>query len=145
VTGALVHDVLDGALPDAYEDVDAIYTEPPWPGQVPAWNALVARIVAEATRLDVPLVMALPFMRPVGLPEPYERARGMLLHYGVPCTFWSYGIRTGGGPSSRVLGELAERFDCLGDPCCGTGTTGRVAEEHGKRSVLSDIRPRGEA
>jgi hypothetical protein len=38
-----------------------------------------------------------------------------------------------------VLDELATRFDCIGDFCCGYGRAGRVFAKHGKRFVMSDL------
>jgi hypothetical protein len=43
--------------------------------------------------------------------------------------------------AAAVLHEMADRFACVGDYCCGYGTAGRIFAQHGKRFVMSDFNP----
>jgi hypothetical protein len=40
-----------------------------------------------------------------------------------------------------MLHAIAQRYDTVGDPCCGYGRAGRFFLRAGKRAVLSDFDP----
>lgn len=61
---------------------------------------------------------------------------------GVPCQAKVYNFtieNLKGMDESEVLTEMAKRYNCVGDPFCGYGFSGRVFSYYGKRSVLSDF------
>ena len=43
------------------------------------------------------------------------------------------------GSTTSLIQALARRYDCVGDPACGYGNTGRLFAAAGKRYVMSDI------
>ena len=48
---------------------------------------------------------------------------------------------TDAGDASKIPGELAARYSCIGDFCCGYGRTAKRFNEAGKRFVVSDYNP----
>jgi hypothetical protein len=145
---AFVHDIRSG-LPAAYEACDVLYSEIPWPagfvvfeqraGKAPGASfktfvKAVRDIVQSEHRLTV-LLVGQAALR--GLPVPEQRM-DIKLNGGL-ATVVTYHDQIPAFPDSySLLHWLAEHFDCVGDFCCGYGTSGAIFEQHGKRWIMSD-------
>jgi hypothetical protein len=148
---AFVHDLLAAPLPPAYERVDVVFSDIPWPAGFErfesraginghhgprSWADLVCTYIGEVRRLGKPLVFSTNRSQHPELPQPDVKLPGRL--NGAHCRLWCYGIEVRPGDAEAVLRELAGRFDVIGDPMCGYGRAGRIFNEAGKSFVMSD-------
>lgn len=144
---AFVHDLFQ-PIPAAYEACDAIYCEAPWRHGYdefnrragwagPSWVEFTRRLgeVAATSRAAVCLTagrQAVPH-----LPTPdhiYDTSLN-----GAPALLVCYRLLLERPESAEsALDEIATRYTCIGDWCCGYGRTVRAARRHGKRYVVSD-------
>jgi hypothetical protein len=149
---AFVHDIRDG-LPSAYDLCDVFYTDLPWrdgfkvfeqrAGQLKAdhhhrdyaqFLLAVSMVIHKMTR---PLVIvtgkhALPY-----LPKPTNLYVTKL--NGAPAAAFAYNLQLFHlADATDILDELAQRFECAGDFCCGYGRTAKAFHDRGKRFVVSD-------
>ena len=146
---AFQHDLADG-LPAEFDQADVLYADLPWrqgwdkfaeragASQRGGYNDAMRRIGALLRSFGKPAVMvtgkhALPFLKPDGAaPVRLNGAGAVACLWGVPS--WQAAI-----DASDLLHDLAGRFRCVGDPCCGYGRAGRVFAQRGGRFVLSDL------
>jgi hypothetical protein len=144
---AFVANLADG-LAAEYERCDVMYADAPFPAGLKeferragtpavAWTRLLNALVVGALRLDVPLVFSATTREVKGCPEPDGRWMGRL--NGGVVDFWCYGVSVKATDASDVIRELAVGHECIGDPLCGYGRSGRLFREAGKRFVMSDI------
>lgn len=147
-------------LPQRFDACDLIYCEPPWTAahsisfrlragstdEVPAQQFLVPlAAAAEDAGPERPVVMVAGVefgrMMPAATVE-----RPIQLHVGrkgVRAKVFCYGSELPDAPTSvSLLRALVTRSNCVGDPMCGFGNTGREFVRAGKRAVLSDLHPR---
>jgi hypothetical protein len=145
---AFAHDLMRG-LTDDFDQCDVLYGEPPWPAGVDIFNEragadwtfsqIYRTIAAIVTSAGKPVVVTTGVRGLQMLPKPTQTltitlngAKAFAVCYGVSFEF-------PGVPSSAdVLAELARRFDCIGDFCCGYGRSARAFKAVGKRFVCSD-------
>lgn len=146
---ALRHDVWDD-LPPEFDACDVIYAEPPWPKgyaifneraevQAPPWSEFQKRIAQHALRSlgrGVPTVL---MAGNVALRHhPHAGYTREVVLNGNRVLAVCYGTTVESSNAIDLIHELAERFDCIGDYCCGYGRTIGIVREHGKRFVASD-------
>src|SRR5262245_57087728 len=148
----LVHDLLRGPLPAEYEACDVLYSDLPWQSgfaeferragvaaarSYSAFLAAISRILQYDSRPAVLVTgkHALPH-----LPSPAQVLESTL--NGDDCLALFYRSEreiVGRFPTTiDLLHWLAERYQCVGDFCCGYGRAGRIFAEHGKQFVMSD-------
>ena len=147
---AFVHDLLRGPLPDEYAACDVFYADLPWPagfaeferraGLAPGrsygeFMAAVSRIINTVPR---PILLTAGKLALRHLPKPAAIVSSKL--NGAACLVMTYhlGIVPDCADTVALLEWLAERFQCIGDFCCGYGRAGRIFAKHGKRFVMSD-------
>lgn len=163
---AFVHDIRRG-LPTDFDPCDVFYTDLPWQGGFLVFEARTkAVLAAEYAKLGVttrePQTTYPDFLRSVGevirrsskpmvlvtgrrsmpfLPEPSFVYSSSL--NGAPAVALCYSLKLQDGRSAtKILSELASRFHCVGDFCCGYGRTARTFHAAGKRFIVSDYNPR---
>ena len=143
-----VWDVTAPEIPEAYYECDLIYAEPSWPGGLErfderagvktesyaAYATAVARIITELGKPTVLFVGANALRH---TPPPDFTTSAILNGNTVQAAFWNGAFALGNG-SQDIIRSLAERYDRVGDFCCGYGTTGRLFMEAGKTCVLTD-------
>lgn len=151
---AFVHDIKNG-FPDEFETCDVIYAEPPWKVGFKAFNQraesdavktfealcnLIGKAIVETTK-PVYLVCG-----EAGLKYYPVASRMEIKLHGAPAVVLAY---RGDLPSyerrmtsEQVVAWLAQRYDRVGDFCCGYGQTGRIFVGAGKQCVLTDYNPR---
>lgn len=152
---ALVHDAFN-PLPAEFDRCDVLYAEPPWPR---GFDVFKARVEAP---VDLPYDAFVERLRDLAMthakPVVYVLAKSQLNKYApdfaVRCSLWGGDAYAGfyrcslGVPVipdltvEKLLGRLAERYDCIGDITAGYGNSGRIFAAAGKRFVLSDFDPR---
>lgn len=151
---AQVHDLLAGPpLPYEYGDADVLYAEPAWQRGFETFNQrakvedgrtykVYARNVAALVDTGKPTVIIWGRHAERFLPE-YESAIPVWLdrHSAVAYLFNNVQVPETVRTTLDVMHALADRYEVLGDPCCGWGNTARIATEHGKRFVVSDFNP----
>ena len=147
---AFVNDLLCGPLPDEYAACDVFYADLPWPagfaeferrtGLAPGrsygeFMAAVSRIINTVPR---PILLTAGKLALRHLPKPAAIVSSKL--NGAACLVMTYhsDIQPGSTDTVALLEWLAERFQCIGDFCCGYGRAGRIFAKHGKRFVMSD-------
>jgi len=143
------HDIC-GNFPKYYSDCDVLYAEPAW---LDGYFKFMDRADHERTTyeeyLDALTKIINHWNRPLWLiigshalkklPVP-ERMEKIIL-YGYPTNLigWNdthnYRFKT----NYDFIEKLAERYDRVGDFCCGYGNTGKIFSEHQKSFVMSDI------
>lgn len=150
---ALYHDIASGLpLPEQYQQCDILYADLPWRTGFTEFNrragvtgdrsyqellTAVSAIVEQAPRAVLvtgkhagPWLPLADRVMPVRLNE----------HAAL-----AYLYRTSAQPvasAPELLSQLAARYRCVGDFCCGYGNSGRIFAQAGKRYVLSDHNPR---
>lgn len=143
-----VWDVNNGEIPDEYRECDLIYCEPAFPAGLSKFDARAGvatpsygeyasnfgRIISD---LSKPTVMFIPKDALKFTPPPDFTTMAVLNDNPTMVAFWN-GAFALGGTNHELIRDLALRYDCVGDFCCGYGTTGRLVIEAGKRCVLSD-------
>lgn len=144
----------EGLLPEAFDQCDVLYAEPPAPA---GWRVFHERAGIEP---------AMTYRAFIGLCSRLVQDRGGVLvvctqaeKYALAARFtervelhrpdWSQLAKWYCDPPKRssltvdgVLTTLAGRYDCIGDFCCGCGHTGAAFVAAGKRYVMSDVEPR---
>ncbi len=148
-----------GPLPPEYKACDVLYTDLPWrPGfeefnrragvegrEYQEFLAAVSRIVND---FPGPVVLVTGKHARRDLPAPDHVMKSRL--NGAPCIALSYRLDPAKfciNPEfcfcdvEMFLTWLAERFECVGDFCCGYGRVGRIFQEYGRRWVMSDFNP----
>jgi hypothetical protein len=150
---AMVHDATTGVLPDEYDACDFLYAEPPWragwekfarragsePKSYGEFLDGISKIVETVTQPTV--IIAGKAMRK-HLPQP-EQVLPVILNGGSGVLGLVYRTRfdeiTSDIDTHDLLALCAERYDRVGDFCCGYGTTAYEFARHGKRFVVSDV------
>jgi hypothetical protein len=152
---AFQHDLMEG-LPADYEGCDLLYVDLPAPQGLAVFDgrvgveersyrdfiAAVAEIVAA---VSTPTVLTVVSSQIRQLPPGDDEVE--MERHGLPAVALAY--RTSlAPPAGRVvlgprsdgvlIASLAERFERVGDFCCGYGQTGRIFREVGKSFVMSD-------
>lgn len=144
---AFRHDLTDG-LPTEYADCDVLYSDLPWQAGMDEFNS---RSGAQTTYADflraVSVVVATSFV-PVVLVTgrhaikrlPTARQNIRLDLNGTPAVALVYGDERfpTANTATELLLNLADRFDRVGDFCCGYGRTLRLFQGSGKSWVGSD-------
>lgn len=152
---AIRHDITFGLHPEMGE-CQALYADPPWPAGFEVFNeraqtpggtwkgfmAKIGKIIAESKK---PIFLTLG-MRALGLLPGADNVFHLRLnHADVLLGVWNapdVEVR-GKCTAFRFLEMLVERYECIGDFCCGYGTTGRVfLGAGGKRVILTDYNAR---
>lgn len=145
---ALAHDILHGIAP-VFRRADAVYSEPAWrdgyalfraragSGAAPYRQYLAAvRQAVEALGRPTYLVIGKHMVRELAP----ERLQAITLR-GYPChlAIWGGDALPGCEDWQSILPELAERYGCLLDFCCGYGNAARAMTQAGKQFVCADI------
>jgi hypothetical protein len=132
-----------------FGECDVIYSEPAWrPGYdkfharvgiepARSWNEFMQAIEANVRRLGVPAAIATGSQGLAQL-QP-DASQPMTLRDGEGVLALYHGLRVTRKEDVDIVHELASLFQCVGDPACGYGRTGRIFNNHGKRFVMSDI------
>lgn len=137
----------------AGEQVDVIYTEPPWrqgyelfmkraeaPELMP-WRGLICLLGKEVRRIGKPTAIVTTKTAVAALsPDRVMRCNLNGFPDAVLCEWGDINLEAD-LTNEEVITRLAQRFRCVGDPCCGYGYAGQIFVRHGKRFVLSDVNP----
>jgi hypothetical protein len=150
---AFVYDVFD-PVPAIYDQVDAFYTEPPWPHGTKVFDERVGvtgRTWADlANRIDfliesttAPVVIPLGKIALKRLPAPTVTYDVYMPHAGAPAIIACWRT-TLDQPKTTIdaARQLISRHTVIGDWFCGYGKTAVLAHEMNRRFVVSDYNPR---
>ena len=148
----LKHDVCSShGLPKVYERCDVLYSEPAWragyqtfqdraeakPTTYLDYVQAINRIV-KSTTAPLWLIIGSHIIRKIV--EPHRKLKVSIHGYDTNLLGWNdeedYGSFETNYDFVRLL---AQKYDCVGDFCCGYGNTGRLFQEAGKKFVLSDL------
>lgn len=149
-----VHDIMTAEyLPDAYQQCDVLYADPPWRAgyktfterccidDAPTYDDFMFHMVDLIDRSELPAVMivgkqaAKYFAGWLPIPTRLQRF-GAIAYYSVGITPIQAHTATG------ILEGLARKFECVGDFFAGYGASARAFTLAGKRFVASDCNPR---
>lgn len=148
-------------LPKEYDACDLLYSEVPWAA---GYKVFVDRAGSNTSSYQYFLnnVAAICRSEKRAVVLVVGKAASRVVQASVPDSL-SYDITLNGGSAVAMcwnvsldsmptindtpdtislLAELAGRFDCVGDFCCGFGVTGNEFRKRGKRFVMSDINKR---
>lgn len=148
------HADIDLGLPEPYRSADLLYIEPPWKDgfekvneragvekpSYPVFLNKINHIIESETRPVIVIngVSSKKYMFPTQHIVPVKLN-------GYLARAFLYNIKPNGldfTDCPSLLKSLAKQFNCVGDFCCGYGTTGKVFAESGKKFIMSDINPR---
>lgn len=146
---ALRHDIWRD-LPADFDACDVIYAEPPWPigyqvfneranVTAPPWSAFQVRLADHAAERLAAGVGTILLGGKLALryhPNATKVQPVTLNHDRV--NLICYGVETEGATTIDVMNDVASRFACIGDYCCGYGRTITIVRRHAKRFVMSD-------
>jgi hypothetical protein len=148
---AFVHDMCKG-IPSEYDKCDILYSELSWLKGYPifkdragikdnySFNDYVLSIASIIESTIIPIVFICgkshlkrfpkyTSMLPVSLNDHSEFA-------------YSWGLDISGMDTRDNVGlisNLSDRYECVGDFCCGFGLSGRIFRSNGKSFIMSDI------
>jgi hypothetical protein len=145
-------------LPDAYDDADVIYGEPPFTVMEAQRFRLRAGVqcdrpvawlsaLHQAVFLKRPVVLVAGAHLAAAMPEPDDvrtiRFDGPGKHgQGVRARAFAWNAELPDVTlATRLIRVLAEQHATIGDPFCGFGRTGRIALAAGANVILSDVDP----
>tara|TARA_Y100000034_G_scaffold95703_1_gene116367 strand:+ start:835 stop:1419 length:585 start_codon:yes stop_codon:yes gene_type:complete len=140
-------DIADG-LPNIFGKCDIIYTETAWSRGLRKYNEMAKSHTSFDTYMQAMSIL------PEVTGKPCIFVCGKEGSKYFKNTSYSMTINLNGKPAigyvfnteriytnrttELLLRTLAKEYDCVGDPCCGLGSTGRVFNEAGKIAVMSD-------
>jgi hypothetical protein len=155
---AMVHDVMDG-LPEEMNDCDVLYADLPWRDGFGRFNRragvrddrtypALMRAVSEALNASSAAAVMVTGKHAKRLLPPADAEVPVTLN-GGPSVAYVYrmealpmpGPNREYLPARDLLAFLADRYDRVGDFCCGYGRSGRTFIGAGKTAVLSDLNP----
>lgn len=163
---AFTHDLRHG-LPIVYAACDVFYTDLPWRDgflvfearagavkaklegrpstltvskETPRYEGFLQNVAAIVESVKQPVVLVTGKHALRGLPRPEHLYNTYLNGASAVALVYRTELKSYGN-EFEILRELAQRFNCVGDFCCGYGRTGRVFKEAGKRFVMSDFNP----
>ena len=150
-SAVLEHDLME-PLPREFDACDVFYSDPPWRNGAPKFDALLGVDPREYSAFQEAAQGLVDSVAP--RPVILSMSRGAVVRFtGVSSVLLAklngaltafVGFRIGIPELSgswAILYWLAERFRCVGDPCCGYGRTGWVFRERGRCFVMSDYDP----
>jgi hypothetical protein len=145
---AFVHDLMTN-VPVQYNKCDIIYAEIPW---VAGFEIFEARANIEQNRsyqdfmiginkfitaLNKPAIIVGGKKGLRYLPTP-DIETGTVLN-GAPARAVMYQTKVENVDNAlTILNELATKYNCIGDPCCGFGRSAKIFKQAGKNFVVSD-------
>lgn len=145
---AMRHDILDGIWP-VWTQADAVYAEPAWRHgyavfaqragvSAAPYPQYLAAIRTAVVSLAVPTyLLAGTHMLKDLAPDRTQPLR--LFGYDCRLAIWKGQVLEGCRTPGQVVGQLATRYHCLLDFCCGYGQTAEAAVAAGKRFICADI------
>lgn len=148
-----VHNVLSSDyLPDAYQDCDVLYSDPPWRNgfktfaercciqDAPTYDTFMWHVVDLIDRAGLPAVLIVGKQAGkyldgwTAVPTRLQRFDAIAYYRGVkPVQAYT---------ANGILEGLARRYNCVGDFFAGYGASARAFTMAGKRFVVSDCNPR---
>lgn len=155
---AFCWDFVEMGIPDHYAPADVFYVETPWAGGMKEFERRAGRQELRPYRMFTEaLTRAITDVHP--RPVIIVASRSIVKHLpksdaviqtilnGDRCVALCYRVKPHNPKCWRagtcyILSELASRFDCVGDFCCGYGNTGKAFASAGKRFILSDMNPK---
>lgn len=154
---AFVHDLMASpALPAEFDACDVLTAEIPWQRGFKTFNvragiedgrtyaAFLQRVSEVITGTAVPIYLITGRHALSRLPEPETMTETRLNEWDALILGYRPDPRVGSGTYGVVqemLHAIAQRYDVVGDFCCGYGRAGRFFLRAGKRAVLSDFDP----
>lgn len=148
---AFVHDLMDG-LPPAFDGCDVFYADIPWRSgfalfnkradvadgrTFPAFMDAVWGVIAQGT----PTVLVTGLHAGPFLPEPCQLVPLRLNEHDAVAYCFALADIPPVLTAADLLVHLAQRFDRVGDFCCGCGSAARAFVRAGKEFVAADINP----
>lgn len=145
---AIRHDLFSGSLPDEFQECDVLYAELPWrkgfteferrvdPNLERDYHAFLDRVRSTIEVAGKPAVI-ITGRHAVKRLAPQWSGVANLNGEDMLAISWNCGPISGSTP--EILDMLAMKYDCLGDFCCGYGSTAKAARKNGKRFVISDF------
>lgn len=150
---ALVHDVMAGPLPNEYDACNVLYAEPPWQRGFEQFNtranvedartypAFLAAVGELVRAVEIPVVLITGAHAVGHLPPADHRFSTQLYEHSAVAL--CYRIEPPTAPrTDELLTQLATRYSCVGDFCCGYGNTARAFTKARRRFVCSDFDPK---
>lgn len=144
---AFQHDIFRG-LPLEYAVCDVLYADLPWADGFEIFEARAGKsgrnyesflkaIWAVIEGTSKPVVVTVGKKGAKHLPTPENIYKTVL--NGAPAVALAYRLSlTNHESTTAIVDELASRFSCMGNFCCGYGRTVKVFHDAGKRFVASD-------
>ena len=145
---AFAHDLMS-KVPYEYNKCDIIYTEMPWIDgfgvfeeranieQKRTYAEFMASLCKFIDALNKPTVLITGKKGLKFLPKPEIEAATVL--NGAPARVVMYRTKVENVSNClTILDELATKYNCIGDPCCGFGRSAKAFKQAGKNFVVSD-------
>lgn len=147
-----VHDIMAADyLPDAYQECDVLYGDPPWKTgykvfterccikEPPSFDTFMFHVVDLIERTELPAVMVVG-KQAAKYFDGWTAVPTRLQRFDAIAYYWQ--LKPVPTPTAAgILEGLAKRFDCVGDFFAGYGSAARAFTFAGKRFIVSDCNP----
>lgn len=148
---AFAFDINKCQLPKEYDRCDVLYIEPSWKSGIREFNKRAgvkdyAFLQYKSALESIVGVISIPLVIVAGSDfndMPFQKKYYTKLN-GYPCFAFVFGKLELQNVESNesILSELADKFNCIGDFCCGYGLSGKIFRRYGKEFVMSDYNKR---
>jgi len=144
-------DIVKNGLSLSYDVCDVFYVDIPWrhgyqkfiskAGQGGSSYEDFIKSLNKVISLGVPIVIVAGKSLAKFVPNPEVLFKVMMVQ-GSPALAYVFNFKMPEIKKTQDIVEyLADRFECLGDFCCGYGFSGDIFYKKGKWFVMSDINP----
>ena len=149
---ALVHNLTDGPLPPEFAACDVFYADIPWgqtglarfnerAGVRTPYPEFIAAVTVTLDTIKRPAVIVTGQRDAALLPIPEQRMETRLNGARAVALIYRALLPTHVPDTVKLLHLLADKYQRVGDFCCGYGRAGRIFMGRGKRFTLSDYNP----
>jgi hypothetical protein len=142
------HDICHG-LPSYYDKCDVLYSEPAWldgfqkfmhraesEGVYDEYLKAISDIISESKK---PTWLIIGKHAHKKIPKPHRVEPIKIHNYWTTMLCWNDENEYSANTNYDFIEQISEKYQCVGDFCCGYGNTGKAFLNKGKQFVMSDI------
>jgi hypothetical protein len=144
---ALVNNVLDG-IPSVFNKCDILYSEISWIDGLDKFNKranssldftqYITAINSIIRNSKVPTIIIGSIKILSKIEKPHQILETKINGANAKAFVYNYDFDGMHSTTTSIILNIASKFNCVGDFCCGYGNTGRIFKKMNKKFVMSD-------